>query len=118
MRKILGLITALALAVPLTAAHAAPTSPPGFAVGAAAVDITPPLYDRATNPAECDPTGAFDGYRKFNLEEPYKDSNGNKQYDFGEPYADCNHNGRFDGIFLTSGSNQNGVVMDPIEARA
>jgi hypothetical protein len=97
-------------------AAAAPT--PTFSVGAAVADITPPLYKRATNPAECDPTGFFDGYRKFNFEEPYKDINGAGQYEVGDPYLDCDHNGRYDGIFITSGGRQNAVVKDPIEARA
>lgn len=110
-------VTAVALAL-APAAHAVPSSTPTFAVGAAVSDITPPLYDHATNPADCDPTGAFDGYRKFNLEEPYKDANGDGQYEVGEPFIDCNHNGRFDGIFITGADKQNAVVKDPIEARA
>jgi hypothetical protein len=119
MRRLAGCALAvLALAsVAAVPGHATP-SLPTFVVGAAAVDITPPLYDRATNPAECDPTGTFDGYRKFNLEEPYKDTDGNGRYDVGEPYLDCDHNGRFDGIFITSGGHQNAILKDPIEARA
>jgi len=53
-----------------------------FFVGASAVDITPPLAASATsNPADCDPTGTFDGPHLFSLEEPYKDLNGNGRYD-------------------------------------
>ena len=49
-----------------------------FVVGASAVDITPPLAAAAaSNPADCDLTGTFDGPHLFSLEEPYKDLNGN-----------------------------------------
>ena len=108
----------------LVAAQAAPSAraapaTPTFQVGAAAGDVDPPLYDRATNPAECDPTGTFGGPRQFNFEEPYKDTDSNGRYDYGEPYLDCDHNGRYDGIFITSGALQRPLILkDPIEARA
>src|SRR5262249_48279136 len=57
-----------------------------FVVGAAAVDITPPLAASAgPNPADCDLTGTFDGPHLFSLEEPYKDLNGNGRYDASDP---------------------------------
>ncbi len=112
-----------------------------FVVGAAAVDITPPLASVATsNPANCDTTGTFNGPHLFSLEEPYKDLNGNGRYDAGdpldpstgppEPFVDCPTptanggvrppDGRWDGIYLDGGSGHNRIpttVLDPIWAR-
>src|SRR5262245_647931 len=102
-----------------------------FAVGAAAVDITPPLAaNAATNPADCDLTGTFDGPHLFSLEEPYKDLNANGRYDGGEPFVDCPTptanggvrppDGRWDGIYLDGGSGFSRIptaVLDPIWAR-
>ena len=57
-----------------------------FVVGAAAVDVTPPLAaDAPTNPANCDTTGTYAGPHLFSLEEPYQDVNGNGKYDAGDP---------------------------------
>ena len=57
----------------------------GFVAGASVVDITPPLAATATaNPANCDPTGTYDGPHLFSLEEPYQDLNDNGRYD-GDP---------------------------------
>ena len=85
MRRIAGIaLVALSLG-PLPAARAAAPRTPTFSVGAAKAGITPPPYDRATNPAECDPSGAFGGHRKFNLGEPYWDVNGDRQFEVGEP---------------------------------
>src|SRR6266446_6999868 len=59
-----------------------------FVVGAAAADITPPLAaEAASNPADCDTTGLYDGPHLFSLEKPYQDTNGNGQYDAGDPTA-------------------------------
>src|SRR3989441_1465838 len=112
-----------------------------FIVGAAAVDITPPLASVATsNPANCDTTGTFNGPHLFSLEEPYKDINGNGRYDAGdpldpstcppEPFLDCPTptanggvrppDGRWDGIYLDGGSGHNRIpttLLDPIWAR-
>src|SRR5262249_61263700 len=67
-----------------------------FVVGAAVVDITPPLAATASsNPANCDTTGTFDGPHLFSLEEPYQDLNHNGRYDGDsstggpEPFLDC-----------------------------
>ena len=112
-----------------------------FVVGAAAVDITPPLAaDAPTNPANCDTTGTYAGPHLFSLEEPYQDVNGNGKYDAGdptdpsvfgpEPFLDCPTptadgglrppDGRWDGIYLDGGSGSNRIptaVLDPIWAR-
>jgi len=112
-----------------------------FVVGAAAVDITPPLAaDAPTNPANCDASGTYDGPHLFSLEEPYQDVNGNGKYDAGdptdpsvfgpEPFLDCPTptanggtrppDGRWDGIYLDGGSGKNRIptaLLDPIWAR-
>src|SRR2546428_5475017 len=57
-----------------------------FLVGASAADITPPLAaTAASNPADCDVSGTYNGPHLFSLEEPYQDLNGNGQYDAGDP---------------------------------
>ena len=112
-----------------------------FMVGAAAADITPPLAGTLANdPANCDPSGTYNGPHLFALEEPYIDVNGNGQYDAGdptdpsvfgpEPFLDCTvptANGgtrppdsRWDGIYLDGGSGSNRLpteVLDPIWMR-
>src|SRR5436309_9314968 len=112
-----------------------------FVVGAAAVDITPPLAATApSNPANCDASGLYDGPHLFSLEEPYQDTNGNGRYDAGdptaqppvppEPFLDCPTptanggmrppDGRWDGIYLDGGSGHNRIpteVLDPIWSR-
>jgi hypothetical protein len=108
-----------------------------FQVGAATADITPPLAaTAASNPANCDLTGTFDGPHLFSLEEPYKDLNHNGRYDADpstggpELFVDCPTptangdvrppDGRWDGIYLDGGSGSNRIptaVLDPITAR-
>ena len=102
-----------------------------FQVGASVADITPPLFaTAATNPANCDTTGTFDGPHLFALEEPYKDQNGNGRYDAGEPFVDCPTptanggvrppDGRWDGIYLGGGDGPNRIptaILDPLTAR-
>ena len=136
MKKTVAIGVAL-LALFAVEAHAAGR----FLVGAAAVDITPPLAATATgNPADCDTTGTYDGPHLFALEEPYKDLNGNGHYDSHdptdpmspptEPFLDCPTptanggtrppDGRWDGIYLDGGGGQNRIptaVLDPIWAR-
>src|SRR5262245_7819540 len=132
--------TRLLLAVTLLGLAADARAVGHFVVGAAAVDITPPLAASAgPNPADCDLTGTFDGPHLFSLEEPYKDLNGNGRYDAGdptdpnvppEPFVDCPTptanggvrppDGRWDGIYLDGGSGFNRIpteVLDPIWAR-
>ncbi len=120
---------------------AVPDAAGRFPVGAAAVDITPPLASVATsNPANCDTTGTYNGPHLFSLEEPYIDVNGNGRYDAGdptdpmappaEPFLDCPTptanggtrppDGRWDGIYLDGGSGSNRIptaVLDAISAR-
>ncbi len=94
----------------------------GFRVGAASVSFTPPRAGTIKDdPADCDPTGAFDGARKFAFEEPYKDQEGSGHYDPGDPYVDCNGNSRWDGNLLGGGSDAPRFydhVADEIGARA
>jgi len=101
-----------------------------FRVGAAAVEITPPLFGQGENPAACSGASNFSGPHLFSLEEPYTDTNGNGHYDQGEPFLDCPTpradgsvrppDGRWDGIYLGGGNNGNRLptaVLDPLWAR-
>jgi hypothetical protein len=77
----------------------------GWLVGAAKVEVTPPLHSAAGDARDfpnCS-TSVFTGPRVFDFEEPYIDRNGNGTYDFGEPYCDANANTRWDGIFVSGG---------------
>ena len=93
-----------------------------FRVGAATVSFTPPRAGKVKNdPADCAPTGTFDGPRKFAFEEPYKDQQGSGHYDSGDAFVDCNGNGRWDGNFLGGGSDSPRFydhVADKVGARA
>ncbi len=135
IRIALGAALVLAASVPAQAAAR-------FLVGASAADITPPLAaTAASNPANCDATGLYNGPHLFSLEEPYQDTNGNGQYDAGdptaqppvppEPFLDCPTptanggvrppDGRWDGIYLDGGSGHNRLpteVLDPIWSRS
>ncbi len=102
-----------------------------FRVGAAAVDITPPLATSgAPNPAACAAPAGYTGHHLLGLEEPYLDTNGNQRHDDGEPFQDCPvprtdgttapPDGRWDGIYLGGGNccdRQPTAVLDPIWAR-
>jgi hypothetical protein len=91
-------------------------------VGAATVSFTPPRAGQIKHdPADCDPSGAFDGSRKFAFEEPYKDQQHSGHYDSGDPFVDCNGNGRWDGNLLGGGSDAPRFydhVADQVGARA
>jgi hypothetical protein len=86
------------------------------------VSFTPPRAGKIKHdPADCDPSGAFDGPRKFAFEEPYKDQQGSGHYDSGDPFVDCNGNGRWDGNLLGGGSDAPRFydhVADQVGARA
>ena len=106
-----------------------------FQVGAAAVDVTPPLArSGASNPAAACATPAqlaqYDGPHLLSLEEPYIDTNHNGIWDSGEPFIDCPTplaNGgtappdqRWDGIMLGGGDGgprEPTAVLDQIWAR-
>lgn len=102
-----------------------------FRVGAAAVDVTPPLADSgAPDPAACAAPAGFDGPHLLGLEEPYQDTDHNGRYDTGEPFQDCPvphtdgttaaPDGRWDGIYLGGGDccdRKPTQVLDPIWAR-
>ena len=122
------LLLFLLFAVPGLAA--ASGGPPVFRVGAAAVDVTPPLDGTAANPAACAGADAYAGPHLLSLEEPYTDRNGNGRYDPGEPFLDCPTptadgevlppDRRWDGIYLGGGNCCNRLptaVLDPIWAR-
>ncbi len=95
---------------------------PKFSAGAAVADFTPPLHGQVQNDAsDCDPTGAFDGPRKWAFMEPYKDLQGSGHFDQGDPYLDCNHNGRWDGNLIGGGSDTPRFFTrsaDPVTSRA
>jgi hypothetical protein len=97
-------------------------SSPTFAAGAAVADFTPPLHGQLTNDAsDCDPTGAFDGPRKWAFTEPYKDQQNSRHFDQGDPYLDCNQNGRWDGNLIGGGSSTPRFYTksaDPVTSRA
>jgi hypothetical protein len=106
-----------------------------FDVGAAAVDVTPPLASSgAPNPAAACATPAqlaqYDGPHLLSLEEPYIDSNHNGVWDSGEPFIDCPTplanggtappDGRWDGIMLGGGDGgprEPTAVLDELWAR-
>ena len=103
---------------------------PVFSVGAAAVDVTPPLDAAAPNPAACAGAEAYTGPHLLSLEEPYTDANGNGHYDPGEPFLDCPvptvgggvlpPDGRWDGIYLGGGDccdRKPTAVLDRLWAR-
>ena len=146
IRFVVALATVIVLAA--SAAAAAPASawdrpgPPDrsgpaavFQVGAAAVDVTPPLAaSGVTNPAAACASPAqlaqYDGPHLLSLEEPYIDTNHNGIWDSGEPFIDCPTalvgggtappDGRWDGIMLGGGDGgprEPTAVLDPIWAR-
>ncbi len=86
------------------------------------MSFTPPAAGKlADDPADCDPSGTYDGPRDFAFEEPYSDQQGSGHYDLGDPYVDCNGNGRWDGNFLGGGSDTPRFydhVADEVGARA
>jgi hypothetical protein len=118
-----------------------------WSIGAAKVDITPPLFDATqdlqdfpeVDPAHginC-PRSTFDGPRPWRFEEPYQDTDGSGDFNYPdvggiptpEPFCDYNHNGRWEGIYLSGGQDHhavpspnpiqgNGPAHDPIDARA
>ncbi len=106
-----------------------------FQVGAAAVDVTPPLASSgAPNPAAACATPAqlstYDGPHLLSLEEPYVDTNHNGVWDSGEPFVDCPvpltdggtapPDQRWDGIMLGGGDGgprEPTAVLDQIWAR-
>jgi hypothetical protein len=99
-----------------------PDSSPTFSAGAATADFTPPLHgELKTDASDCDPTGAFDGPRKWAFTEPYKDQQASGHFDQGDPYLDCNQNGRWDGNLIGGGSSTPRFFAksaDPVTSRA
>ena len=127
--------TGPASARPARLAHHHPPSRAVFAVGAAAVDVTPPAAGPGVaNPAAACATPAqlatHDGHHLLSLEEPYTDVNHNGIWDVGEPFVDCPTplvnggtappDGRWDGIMLGGGDGgprEPTAVLDHLWAR-
>ncbi len=141
MSRTARLIVAFSLIAPLIGGAVPAHAIGRFMIGASAADITPPpAGSLASDPANCDPSGTYNGPHLFAFEEPYIDVNGNGRYDAGdpmdpsvfgpEPFLDCSTptaNGglrppdsRWDGIYLDGGSGSNRIpttVLDPIWMR-
>ena len=104
-----------------TIGGAAARARPGFLVGAASADLTPPAFNAAHHTPSTDPPG-FDGPRRWDFTEPYIDLQQTGYWVAGDPYVDLNHNGRYDGIYLGGGGGRDAKpptkVADPVTARA
>jgi hypothetical protein len=102
---------------------AAPPALATFQIGAATIDVTPPLLHEAAAPAEfasCD-LETYDGPRVFAFQEPYTDMMGTGFYEAGDPYCDANKNHNYDGMFLAGGAGSNrqpSHILDRISAEA
>src|SRR3954470_9269918 len=111
MRVGLGIV--ITVAVSVMAAASASAAAPGWQIGAARIDTTPPAYDATQDlqdfPEASCPRATFDGPRLWRFEEPYMDTDasGDFSYPAGspEPFCDYNGNGRWDGIYLSGGIN-------------
>ena len=92
------------IGLPAPRASAAPP-PSSWLAGAAAVAVTPPLYNPADDARDfplCD-TAHFNGPRLFDFEEPYIDAAHTGQFQYPDPYCDANANGRWDGVYTSGG---------------
>jgi hypothetical protein len=127
-RRRLGLLVSIASVACIWTAPPALAGSPPYKVGAARVDVTPPLItDHGATPSAfgiC-PSAVYSGPRQWAFEEPYidTDSSGDFNYPNGEPepYCDANHNGRWEGIYISGGVDHPASVdhvHDPIDARA
>jgi hypothetical protein len=100
---IVGLLAASQLGPAAVAGLAAP--PTTWLAGAAAVSITPPLYNPAHDARDfptCNTT-VFNGHRVFDFEEPYIDQAGTGEFKYPDPFCDANANGRYDGDYSSGG---------------
>lgn len=115
-KHVLGTVVALlAAGLAMVPARAA-TGPGRFLVGAARVDITPPM--QPSDFPGCPPS-VFTGERRFAFEEPYVDVQHLGHYEYPDPFCDANGNGRYDGVYLSGGVDVLAQgVHDPIDARA
>ena len=117
MRPWQGTIVAAALALALWAAPAHAAG--GWQVGAARVDVTPPVTGADPPEFATCPAALYNGPRPFSFNEPYRDLNGDGRFEYPEPYCDANANGRYDGIYSSGGVDHLATgVHDPIDARA
>ena len=98
----------------------AATSSPGFEVGAADADATPPALDTAQGQAldtaefvpvcgtsESQIAAVWSGKRLFAFTDPYVDLFGAGQYVPGDPYCDADGSGRYEAPYLAGGSGSN-----------
>ena len=122
-----GLGIVIMVAVSVVAAASASAAVPGWQIGAARIDTTPPAYDAAQDlqdfPEASCPRATFDGPRLWRFEEPYTDTDGSGDFNYPggspEPFCDYNGNGRWDGIYLSGGIDHLAKFLhDPIDARA
>jgi hypothetical protein len=122
-----GLAIVITVAVAVVAAAPASAAVPGWQIGAARIDTTPPAYDAAQDlqdfPEASCPRATFDGPRLWRFEEPYTDTDGSGDFNYPggspEPFCDYNGNGRWDGIYLSGGIDHLAKYLhDPIDARA
>ena len=118
------LLAAVALAAssmaigPTAPATAAPV---GWLAGAAAVDISPTVYNAthdSTAFAAC-VTAGMNGHRAFDFEEPYVDQAATGEFKYPDPFCDANGNGRYDGAYSSGGVDHLlEWIHDPIWSRA
>jgi hypothetical protein len=100
-------------------AHLAPASP-GFEVGAAQADITPPALatalgaglDRSDFMPTCGSSEAqieklWPGRRLFAFEDPYVDLSGKGEYVPGDPYCDADGAHRYQAPYIAGGAGEN-----------
>ena len=122
------------VAVSVVAAASASAAVPGWQIGAAKVDTTPPAFDaaqdlqdfpEATGPRTL-PRASTTGRACGASRSPTRTPTGRATSPTrtgrcarAEPFCDYNHNGRWDGIYLSGGVNHLAKsVHDPIDARA
>jgi hypothetical protein len=96
------------------------TTSPGFEVGAADADATPPALNTAQGQAldaaefvpacglsESQIATVWPGKRLFAFTDPYVDLFGTGQYVPGDPYCDADGSGRYEAPYLAGGSGSN-----------
>src|SRR5258708_39916522 len=115
-KHVLGTVVALfAAGLAIVPARAA-TLPGRFLVGAARVDITPPMHP--SDFPGCPPL-VFTGERLFAFEEPYVHVQHLGHYEYPDPFCDANGNGRYDGVYLSGAVDVLAQgAHEPIDARA
>src|SRR5258708_1634975 len=108
-KHVLGTVVALFAAGLAIVPARAVTLAGRFLVGAARVDITPPM--QPSDFPRCPPL-VFTGERRFAFEEPYVDVQHLGHYEYPDPFCDANGNGRYDGVLVSATHNESSP--DPI----